>query len=286
MGIKVGVVGLGDMGGGMAQKLIADGFATRLWARRREVLDPYLALEGSVAAAGSLVELGEGCDLVCVCVFADADVREVVLGGDSGAGEGLLHGMRRGRVIAIHSTASPALCVELAAAGRERGVRVLDAPVSGARAARASALAGELVVMVGGDLGAFELAAPVFRSFGELVRRVGDIGSGQKAKILNNALAGCNLYVGHLALQTGARLGLEPGALADILLHGSARSEILGILVERIFKDPDFARICAAIAAKDGELFQQLCRDADIAPSRLNELTREVHLVFEGLLGD
>ncbi len=277
MEIKVGFIGLGDMGSAMAQKMIEDGFETMLWARRQASIEPFLGFDVEIADTPRL--LGAACDFVGVCVFADEDVKQVVLGNS----DGVMYGMKPGGVIAIHSTVSMETCLELDSIGKKLDIRLLDAPVSGARA-RQSALDGELVVMVGGEPDAFEFAKPVLQSFGGLVRLVGSIGSGQKAKILNNTLSGCNLYMGHLVLQTAAKLGLNQEAFAEIACNGSARSAMLELLVKRMIPDPEFTRLCASIAKKDGSLFQKMCREAGIPRSRLNDVSEEHHVVFDDLI--
>lgn len=266
--MKVGFVGLGDMGGPMAGRIIGAGFPTTLWARRQVSLEPYL--RPGVKVAENSKSLGAVCDVIGVCVFGDDDVREVVLG----AGDGILYGMKPGGVIAVHSTISMETCRELEAIGKERGVTVLDAPVSGARA-RQSALDGELVVMVGGELKGFDMAKPVFESFGNTVCWLGPIGSGQKAKALNNVLASCNLRMGHLALKVAEQLGLNADVIGEILCKGSGRSAITTILINQMIPNPDFAEHAAAIMRKDISLFQDLCRESGADRNRLDELAEE-----------
>jgi 3-hydroxyisobutyrate dehydrogenase len=211
---RVGFIGLGHMGGAMVSRIIDAGFPTVLCARRPEVLASY---EGpNVEAAASPAEMAAGVDLVGICVWDDDDVREV-LEGD----RGVLAGCRPGTVIAIHSTIRPATCRELALAGAEREVVVIDAPVSGGPGA---ALAGSLVVAVGGDRDAFERCRPVFASFGDPVIHVGAIGTGQLAKLVNNALLAANLALADDALALAEAMGVEPEFMAEVLRNGSGRS--------------------------------------------------------------
>jgi 3-hydroxyisobutyrate dehydrogenase-like beta-hydroxyacid dehydrogenase len=200
------------MGAALATRIVAAGFPTTLWARRREALTQFDAVKTAVSPA----ELAASVDLVGICVWSDDDVREV-LEGESG----VLAGCRPGSLVAIHSTTAPETCRELARVGAEMGVVVIDAPVSGGPDA---ALAGSLVVAVGGDAAIVERCRPVFETFADLIVHLGPVGSAQVAKLVNNALFCANLTIGDDALSLGAALGVAPGPLAQVLLRGSGRS--------------------------------------------------------------
>lgn len=216
---KVGFIGLGDMGGAMVDRIVAEGFETTLWARRPEVLDSMVG--PTVHSAGSPAELAASVDLVGICVWADQDVRAVMEGVD-----GVLSGCRPGTVVAIHSTIQPATCLELAAAGAELGVSVVDAPVSGGRI---GALAGTLVVAVGGDGPVVERCRRVFAAFGNPVIHVGPVGSAQLGKLVNNAVLAANIAVADDALTLASSAGIQPEAMAELLRHGSGRSYALDV---------------------------------------------------------
>lgn len=229
MGLRVGFIGLGSQGAPMAQALIDHGFATSLWARRTESLLPF---EGTAAVAATPAELAAQVDVLGICVLADADVEEVLLGPS-----GVIEGVRPGTIVAIHSTVHPAACVRMTDALAPIGAEVLDAPVSGGGVAAAD---GRLLVMVGGARQAFDRAEPVFRSFGNPVVHLGAPGTGQIAKLVNNLLFTCGLAAAHLAVELGAACGVDPGALVTTLEHASSRSyplEIYGRIREG-FGDP------------------------------------------------
>lgn len=211
---QVGFIGLGDMGGAIATRIIGAGFPTRLWARRREALNAFTG--AVVENASTPAALAADVDLVGICVWDDAAVREVLYGSD-----GVLAGCRPGTVIAIHSTVSPATVVESAEAAEQSGAMVIDAPVSGGRDV---ALSGGLVVAVGGDPEVVERSRPVLATFAALVIHVGPVGAGQYAKLINNALLSAHLAVGDDALSLAQALGLAPEALAEVVRHGSGRS--------------------------------------------------------------
>lgn len=262
---QVGFVGLGDMGGAIAQRIIDAGFSTALWARRIESLNPYSG--SNVRHARTLVELGQSSEVVGVCVFGDADVRAVVLGDD-----GILSGMSAGKVLVIHSTISVETTNEIAHAANARGIDVLDAPVSGARS---GAVDGKLAIMVGGTPAAFSRAKPVMDAYGGTILHLGPIGSGQKMKVLNNVLCFANLRLGHLALEIGEQLGLAPEAVKTTLRSGSAGSFSLNILIDRLLPDPGFCRHAVTMNEKDTRLFQRVCKASGIDRTVLEQVAEE-----------
>ncbi|NEA63449.1 NAD(P)-dependent oxidoreductase [Streptomyces sp. SID12488] len=216
--MRVGFIGLGSQGGPMARRIVDAGFPTTLWARRPASLTPFVGTPAQRAV--SAAELAAASDLVCVCVGDDADVEEVIVGDG-----GVLAGLRQGGVIAVHSTVHPDTCRRLADRARLRGVALVDAPVSGGGAAAAE---GRLLVMVGGESGTVAFCRRVFETYGDPVVHMGPLGSGQVAKLLNNALFTANLATSADVLALGRTLDVDPAGLADVLAHGSGASSALG----------------------------------------------------------
>ncbi|GAA2401857.1 NAD(P)-dependent oxidoreductase [Actinomadura vinacea] len=212
--MRVGFIGLGSQGAPMARRIIEAGHPTTLWARRSATLEPFGGT--SAEAAASPAELASASDLVCLCVVGDADVEEVVTGDT-----GVLAGLGKGGVIAVHSTVHPDTCRRMAARAAERGVALVDAPVSGGGPAAAE---GRLLVMVGGDTDTVERCRPVFASYGDPVVHLGDLGAGQVAKLLNNLLFTAQLGTAAGLLELGRGLGIDATRLAGVLSHGSAAS--------------------------------------------------------------
>jgi 3-hydroxyisobutyrate dehydrogenase-like beta-hydroxyacid dehydrogenase len=260
MKVSAGFIGLGDMGRPMAQNLIAAGFHTTLWARREASLASFA--EGSYRRATDPADLGSSSDVVGVCVFADADVREVVLGP-----RGLLGGLAQGSVILLHSTISTDLAIELERMAAPLGIGVLDAPVSGSGQRAAD---GQLAIMVGGDGEFFDKALPVMRSYGAAIEHMGPIGSGQKMKALNNALGSANLHMACLAIGIAGKLGLDSEAAIRVLRAASGNSFNLGVLADRLIPNPDFARHAIGMVRKDIGLFRNLCAEANLPESLLD----------------
>jgi 3-hydroxyisobutyrate dehydrogenase-like beta-hydroxyacid dehydrogenase len=205
--INVGFVGAGQMGRPMVDRLCAAGLSTQVFARREEVQQDLKA--AGIGVGESATEVGAGADVLIVCLFSDAQVREVLLDN------GVLAAMRPGSVVVSHVTGSPSLSVELQAAAPD-GVAILDVPVSGTAD---HIRRGELTMLVGGEAEALEKVRPALASYGNPILHVGDLGDGQRMKLVNNLL-----FTVHL------RVGLEAAALA----------KSLGI------SSPDFARVISA----------------------------------------
>jgi 3-hydroxyisobutyrate dehydrogenase-like beta-hydroxyacid dehydrogenase len=260
--MKVGFIGVGLQGSGMAQMIARSGHDLGIWARRPEVLPPFVAL--GARAAGSAAELAAGVELLGLCVVSDADVMEVVFE------RGVLEAMPRGSLLAIHSTVDPATCEAIALRAAPRGIAVLDAPVSGSTEA---ALERKLVVLVGGEPRAVARARAVFESFSDCIIELGPLGSGQRTKLVNNLVFAANAELARAALALGARMGIDPGALQRALSSGSARSfamdKVAGLFspahvshVIRLFeKDIGHAVAAARQAGADPGLLERVARE-------------------------
>jgi 3-hydroxyisobutyrate dehydrogenase len=215
-----GFIGLGSQGAGMAERIIAGGIPTTLWARQASSLDPF---RGRAALAADPAELGRRSDVVGICVTDDAAVRQVTLGP-----AGVLAGMAAGSILAIHSTIGTDTCTEVAEVADGRGVAVIDAPVSGGGAAAA---AGALTVYVGGSVASVERARPVLDTYGDPVLHMGALGSGLRTKLINNVLNAAQFGLAHDAMAVGGALGLDPQLLGRALTSGSGRSFSLEVFV-------------------------------------------------------
>jgi len=219
---RVGFIGLGSQGAPMARRIIEAGYPVTLWARRPASLEPFAGTAADAAA--SPAELAAASDLVCVCVVSDADVEEVVAGE-----RGVLAGLGEAGVIAVHSTVHPGTCRRLAGQAGARGVRLIDAPVSGGGPAAAE---GRLLVMAGGEPGAVEFCRPVFATYADPVLHLGPVGSGQLAKLLNNVLFTAHLATAASVLALGQALDVDPDRLAEVISHGSGSSFALARIAD------------------------------------------------------
>lgn len=241
----------------MAQRIIEQGVSTTLWARRAASLEPF---DGRAAVAVDLVALGRASDVVGVCVTDGAAVRDVTLGSG-----GVLAGMARGSILAVHSTIGTDDCDEIASAAAARGVQVIDAPVSGGGAAAA---AGRLTVYVGGTDEAVADARAVLETYGDPVLHMGPRGSGLRTKLVNNALNAAHFALAHDAMALGDALGLDPVALGDALRSGSGRSFSLEVFVGLGSFDAITDHV-GPIMAKDIDLFARETGGAAAEPGVL-----------------
>ncbi|OBA84313.1 6-phosphogluconate dehydrogenase [Mycobacterium sp. 1164966.3] len=218
--MRVGFIGLGSQGGPMARRIVQAGYPTTLWARRPATLEPFADTAAQIAT--SPAELAAASDLVCLCVVGDADVDEV-----TGGEHGVLAGLGRGGVIAVHSTVHPETCRRLAKKAAAQGVSVVDAPVSGGGPAAAR---GRLLAMVGGEADVVERCRPVMQTYADPVVRLGGVGSGQTAKLLNNLLFTANLGTAATALSLAKTFGLSADRFIEVVGLSSGKSFALNAI--------------------------------------------------------
>jgi 3-hydroxyisobutyrate dehydrogenase len=254
--MRVGFIGLGSQGGPMARAIVDAGFDTTLWARRPTSLEPYADTAAKVV--GSPAELGAASDLVCVCVVGDADVEEVLIGDD-----GVLAGMTHDGIIAIHSTVHPDTCRKVAQTAAAKGISVIDAPVSGGAPAVQE---HRLLVMVGGDEQDVERCRPVFETYANPIVHLGDVGSGQIAKLLNNLMFTANVANAKTTLDLGEALGVSATSLGEVLTRGSASSAALKSVAGFGGSLDVLSQIAGALLQKDVRLVVDIAEKAGASP--------------------
>jgi 3-hydroxyisobutyrate dehydrogenase len=212
---NVAFLGLGVMGYPMAGWLARKGHGVTVYNRTAQKAERWCKQFGGAAAA-TPAAAAEGAEIVFSCVGDDPDLRTVALGAD-----GAIAAMRAGAIFCDHTTASADVAREIAAAGRERGVHCLDAPVSGGQAGAEN---GKLTVMVGGEPGSFATAEPVIRSYAQTVRLQGPAGSGQLTKMVNQiAIAGVVQGLAE-ALNFARKAGLDVATVIETISKGAAQS--------------------------------------------------------------
>lgn len=191
MSERIGFVGLGIMGRGMARNLLKAGFPVRVWNRTASRMDPLV--EAGADAGSSPADVAAHCDIIVTCVSDTPDVEAVILGED-----GIIHGVNEGALVIDCSTISPQATVEIAQKLKAKGVQMLDAPISGGSEGAAN---GTLSIMIGGDAEQVERAKGVFEAMGKTITHVGGQGAGQTVKLVNqilvvgNCLAMCEALV-------------------------------------------------------------------------------------------
>ena len=212
---KVAFLGLGVMGFPMAGHLAKAGHGVTVYNRSPAKAQAWVAEFGGKSAATPREAAG-GAEIVFCCVGNDDDLRSVVLGDD-----GAFAGMAEGTVFVDHTTASADVARELAALAQERGLRFIDAPVSGGQA---GAQNGALTVMCGGDASTFDAIRPAATAFSRAITLLGESGSGQLAKMVNQiCIAGVVQGLSE-AIAFGQRAGLDMEAVLGVISKGAAQS--------------------------------------------------------------
>lgn len=220
MSTRVAFLGLGIMGSRMAANLARAGFELTVWNRTAEKAERFCA-EHRAVAARTPAQAAASAEIVVTMVVDGGQVREVLLGEDGAASE-----PGRERLCIDCSTIGPIATRAIAAELAERGVRMMDAPVTGSSP---KAQDGTLTIMAGGRPEDFERAKPVLEAMGELIVHAGPLGDGQMIKLINNAVAATNTAVLGEALVLGAKAGVDLDALTTVVGAGSGASAMLAL---------------------------------------------------------
>ena len=228
--MEIGFIGLGIMGRPMALNLLKAGHAVRVWTRRSESSQPLLV--AGATQAESPATLAADCELVISMVGDAPDVEQVALGA-LGVAEGAERAGRSDLVYIDMSTIAPSAARSIAARLAERGVTMIDAPVSGGEV---GAVAATLTVMAGGPQAAFEFARPALECMGKTVTWIGESGAGQVAKACNQILTGSGIAIVAEALLFARASGVDPARVREAMLGGFAYSRILENHGERMLK--------------------------------------------------
>lgn len=209
--MKIGFIGLGTMGGGMAANVLKAGYELVAHDIRRDSATPLL--ENGASWADTPAELAAECDVVLTSLPGPREVEAVALGDG-----GVLDGMRAGGVYIDMSTSSPTLIRSIAERFAAKGAAVLDAPVSGGPV---GARTGRLAVMVGGDRDVYERVKPALDAIGDRVGYIGGVGSGSIAKLMHNCIGyGLQTIVAE-CLTLGVKAGVDAAPLFEAICNGS-----------------------------------------------------------------
>ncbi|GAA4544521.1 NAD(P)-dependent oxidoreductase [Mycobacterium paraffinicum] len=218
--LRLGYIGLGNMGAPMATKMTEWPSGVTVYDIRTEAMTP-LAEKGA-GLADSVADVAAAADIIHVTVLDDAQVREVV-------GELAAHA-KPGTVIAIHSTISDTTAAELASDLKPQGIHVVDAPVSGGAAAAAK---GELATMVGADREVYERIKPAFKHWAAVVIHAGEPGAGTRMKLARNMLTFTSYVAACEAMKLAEAAGLDLQALGRVVRHTDALTGGPGAIMVR-----------------------------------------------------
>jgi 2-hydroxy-3-oxopropionate reductase len=228
--MNVGFIGLGAMGRPMALNLMKHDHAMGVYARRPEAAIPLI--EAGAHSFGTPAELAARSEVVFTMVTTSKDFEDVALGA-----AGVIDGAAAGSVLVDMETIAPAVAREVAMRLKERGIDMLDAPVSGGPAGAQQAT---LSIMAGGERAVFERVQPLFACLGKTILHMGPCGSGQMTKACNQLALLVAAQGAAEALTLARRSGLDPRRVREVLLAGLASSRVLELFGERMV-NRDFA---------------------------------------------
>jgi 2-hydroxy-3-oxopropionate reductase len=228
--MKLAFIGLGIMGRPMALHLLRGGHAMRVYARRPEALAPLV--DAGAVACRSPAEAARGADVTFTIVSDTPDVEQVVLGKD-----GVIEGAHAGAAVVDMSTISPVATRAIAAKLSQKGIEMLDAPVSGGDV---GAINAALSIMVGGKHEVFERVRPLFELMGRNIVYIGTNGAGQAAKTCNQIVGAVTVEAVAEGLTLARKNGVDPAKVREALLGGFAHSRVLELygarMISRDFK--------------------------------------------------
>ena len=254
--MKVGFIGLGSLGEGIARRIARSGFDLVAYDISPAAMTAFD--EQGVEKTPDAIEVARKVEILCVCVRMDADVQDLV--GDGA----LFKALGEGGLFIIHSTVSPDLARDVAKAAAAFGVSVIDAGVSGGSPA---ALRGELSVYVGGEPEAIERARPLMESYAKSILCLGPSGRGMEGKLLNNLVSIANYGMAAAILDLGQQLGFDRDELRTALMAGSA--EGFAMRVAPGLLRPEGAAAMRQLLGKDVDHARELAPNTDPSMSAL-----------------
>ena len=222
--MKIGFIGLGIMGRPMAKNLLKAGYSLMVY----DIVQRAVEELGECGAqkASSNREVAENCDTIITMLPDGPQVKAIVLDGD-----GMIRYMKPGSMLIDMSSISPVVTVEVKSALKERGIRMLDAPVSGAEA---KAIDGTLAIMVGGDEKDFDEALPLLQAMGGKVTLVGPSGSGSACKLTNQIIIAVSMAAVSEAFMRAKKSGCDLNKVFEAISTGFAGSTLMNSTIPRI----------------------------------------------------
>ena len=214
--MKVGLIGLGIMGKPMAKNMLKAGYDLTVSDLNKAAVEEVVV---AGAKAGTNQEIGESCDVVLTMLPNSPQVKAVMLGEN-----GVASYMKAGQVFIDMSSINPVASKEIAAVLAEKGVEMLDAPVSGGEP---KAIDGTLSFMVGGKQEVFDTYKPLLETMGASVVRCGDVGAGNTTKLANQIIVACNIQALAEALTLAQKAGVDPQLVFEAIRGGLAGSTVM-----------------------------------------------------------
>lgn len=239
--MSVAILGLGTMGSGMATNLLKAGVSLTVYNRTQAKAQTFADKGARIAATPA--DAAKGASIVLSILADDVASRDAWLGKD-----GALAAVESGAILIESSTVSPAWIAELAAQAQQRGIELLDAPVTGSRVQAAE---GQLTFLVGGSAAALERVTPIMKAMSKQITHLGPVGSGAKMKLINNFI--CAVQVASLAegLVWIERSGLDRDKALTVLKNGAPGSPILSALSTRMVNHDYAVNFLLRLLSKD-----------------------------------
>jgi 3-hydroxyisobutyrate dehydrogenase len=276
MAMTVGFIGVGNMGNPMAGNVLKNGFAMTVYDKNPQAMENLV--QGGARAAASVAEVAERSEMVLTCLPASPDVEALYL--EPG---GLIELAKPGTILIDLSSVLPSTPRKLEPRAKQRGVHYLEAPVSGGVS---GARAATLAIMVGGDPQILERARPVLQSIGPNIFSVGPVGAGNTVKAINNMMSCVNSLAMMEGLALGAKAGLDPMIIYEVVKASSGGSKALEripkAIVPRNF-EPGFK---VQLMNKDLDTFNTIARELHVPVSFSNVAQRYEQAALAAGLGD
>lgn len=253
---KIGFIGLGAMGRGLAGNLARKGFDLVVWDISPAAVDAFVAKEGGRKAA-SIAALAAESDVICTMVPDAPDVKRAALADD-----GIIAGAHPGLIYVDFSTIDPTTSRSVGAALAEKGVRMLDSPVG---RGVPEAEKGTVTFMVGGDAATLDEVRPILEAMSSEIMHIGDLGAGTTIKLVNNYLAAGLVAI----IAEAASFGIKSGVSLEQIIAlsdktGTSNKVLNTVLPGKAFKADYTPGFASRLAAKDHRLAMSLARDLDI----------------------
>ena len=260
--MNLGYIGLGRMGGALARRLMLS-HRLRVYDLRPEAVEACTK-EGAIPAQDP-ASLSRESDIVLTCLPTSSEVHEAIFGAN-----GILEGIEPGKLIVDQTTGDPNQTRRMAAALAEKGIDMIDAPVSGGPQ---GATAGTIAIMAGGPMALYEKVRPYLESISPNVFHCGDVGAGHTMKLINNVISASCRIATFEAITMGAKNGLSLEKMVEVLAKGSAQNSAITNQLPRMMqgREPTFS---LELLHKDVRLACQLGTDSG-APMYVPNLVRE-----------
>ncbi|WP_372714124.1 NAD(P)-dependent oxidoreductase [Ilyobacter sp.] len=264
--MKVGFIGLGVMGKSMAINILNSGHKLKVYDVIEESM---IELKEKGAEIGdSTADTCEGCDVIMTSLPNSKIVEEVILGKN-----GVLEGAEKGSIIVDLSSITPKVIQNIYEKCADKGIEVIDAPVSGGAK---GAEEGTLTIMVGGKAEVLEKVKPILECIGKKINYVGQIGAGDTVKLINNLLLGVNMVACAEALALGTKAGIKPDVLYEIISQSSGSSYALKAKYENFISQGNFEPgFMIDLQYKDLELAISTAKDLN-APMFMGNIAQQI----------